>query len=357
MYLYPLQSAVLALILLPVLPDKINTEDCGVNFNLTKATQYIVGGRTAGPRSWPWVCSVGFRGTRGTHRTRRTWNHRCGGTLITYRHLITAAHCVEPFKDDRIKVRCGEHDLQRNQRSNKAGQVRDISHYDVHPNYEDGSLNYDISLLVVKTVFDPSDFIRPICLGSEPLRDTKTEVLVVGWGEDRNRNSGAKLNMVKLQVQNRDFCTAKWASTLGFGAELFCATDQTLAGSGSCFGDSGGPVFQLVRFNQQESKSEQSFYSQIRYELQGLVSGDFEKCGDLHPDIFTSTSYAPIYNWIASKIGGDNIDNRENGDHAQDDDDSNQSGTEEEDCKNKYWSTILQTFFCKQKRKEQSQRV
>ena len=342
MYLYPLlQSAVLALILPPVLPDKINTEDCGVNSNLTKPTQYIAGGRTAGQGSWPWVCSVGFRGTR------RTWNHRCGGTLITYRHLITAAHCVEPFKDDMIKVRCGEHDLQRSQRSNKAGQVRDISHYDVHPNYEEGSLNYDISILVAKTVFDPSDFIRPICLGSQPLNDTKTEVLVVGWGEDSNRNSGAKLNMVKLQVQSRDFCTDAVPFKIGgFGAELFCATDQALAGGGSCFGDSGGPVFQLVRFNQQESKSEESFHSQSRYELQGLVSGGGVECGDLHPDIFTSTSYAPIYNWIVSKIGGDNIDNRKNDDHAQDDEDSNQSDTGELDHEKKYWIVCSDSMFC-----------
>ena len=189
MHLYPLQSAVLVIILPPVLPDKINTEHCGINSYLellAEPSPHIAGGHTAGPRSWPWVCSVGTRGTR------RPWNHQCGGTLITYRHLITAAHCVKPFKVDRIKVRCGEHDLQRNQRSNKEGQVRGLSHYDVHPNYEDVSLNFDISLLVAKTEFDPSVFIRPICLGSQPLRDSKTEVQVVGWGEDRNRNKGTE---------------------------------------------------------------------------------------------------------------------------------------------------------------------
>ena len=45
----------------------------------------------------------------------------------------------------------------------------------------------------------------------------------------------------------------------GFGDDLLCAIDQALGGSGSCFGDSGSPVF---AFNS----------IQRRYELKGLVS-------------------------------------------------------------------------------------
>ena len=38
--------------------------------------------------TWPWMASLGF-----VHE-EKSWNHRCGATLISDQHFLTAAHCI-----------------------------------------------------------------------------------------------------------------------------------------------------------------------------------------------------------------------------------------------------------------------
>lgn len=60
--------------------------DCGVPDVSPLVFNRIVGGTEAEPHSWPWIVSL-------THR-RREWRHQCGGSVISHRWVITAAHCM-----------------------------------------------------------------------------------------------------------------------------------------------------------------------------------------------------------------------------------------------------------------------
>lgn len=60
----------------------------------------IVGGKETEANEYPWMVGL-FRGNR----------LYCGGALVSDRHVLTAAHCVHPFKKSEIKVYLGGHNI------------------------------------------------------------------------------------------------------------------------------------------------------------------------------------------------------------------------------------------------------
>ena len=269
---------------------QLNPRSCGINDiaeGLIKVR--IVGGDVAfGPGRWPWACSVGF--FKGS-----SWKHKCGGSLITYEHVITAAHCITAFELNKWKfaVRCGDFNLENEKAQNR--KVKD-SHY--YNQYKYPFKNNDIGILHLSKPFKPSKVIRPICLHEI---EATPSLIVVGWGstvENDINNTSRVLRESTQQKLDPSFC----ASTLtnveegdfengAFGDDVFCAADPTGKQSGSCWGDSGGPIFSL---NSAEK----------RYELIGIVNGG-TRCGILdRPDIYTSTLHPPILQFIKDTVEG-----------------------------------------------------
>ena len=255
---------------------QLNQGTCGVN-PIVDNPRYIVGGTTThGPGVWPWMCSAGFL-------SGDKWEHRCGAVLVTFNHLLTAAHCTGHIQ----QVRCGDYHLS-NSSDDQTVQIRTVMHFANHDKYKLELINFDVSVLYLQSELQNTSSVRPICLTRDETPNTA--VIVLGWGLDQNKVHSMQLKKSIQQILSPQRCERALGQALwrqgGFGADLFCAADPTGAVSGSCKGDSGGPIFEL------------NSDGQLRYELRGLVNGG-KRCGAFNtPDIYTSTTYPEIYEWI-----------------------------------------------------------
>ena len=135
----------------------------------------------------------------------------CGGSLISSRHVITAAHCTRLYSAASVQVRVGEHD-----HTNSVADVYNVAAIDHHPGFQYEAKVYDFSLLTLATPVTFSSKAAPICLpaslGSDYVGDVAT---IIGWGFTEAQGSPSQVLMeANLTVVSNTECAASHGSEI-----------------------------------------------------------------------------------------------------------------------------------------------
>ena len=188
-----------------------------------------MGGLEAVPYSIPWQVRL----TSG-----------CGGTLISPRHVMTAAHCPHC---PNTEVVVGDHFA----RSGSDGTIHETCRYKDHPLYKQITrTSYDFSILHLKTPVEFGPRAVPACLptsrhGGDFLAG---KILTTsGWGVTRNvTHDMFKLRFVKVPGVTNAECLKLYSASpsirKNISADQLCAGDTNAGGKDACQGDSGGNI-------------------------------------------------------------------------------------------------------------------
>jgi len=190
----------------------------------------IVGGDDTAKNEYPW--QVGLLGS--------SWPGTpfCGGTLISDKDVLTAAHCT--VGGGARYVVLGEHNVQN---SNDGQQVYRVCGKKEHPNYKSGTEDNDFAILTLCDKVTFTTAVSPVCLPPDSSDQySNKEAIVSGWGTlYSNGPQPSVLQDVTVKTMSNSQCTGSSTaySSSDITSNMICAASP---GKDSCQGDSGGPL-------------------------------------------------------------------------------------------------------------------
>ncbi|KAF2905795.1 hypothetical protein ILUMI_00390 [Ignelater luminosus] len=222
----------------------------------------IVGGSAAGNGQYPHQISL-----------RRGNSHFCGGSILSNRFVLTAAHCTHGQSPSGIAIVVGTNYL------NSGGTAYGVAQIINHANYDPQDNANDISILVVSGSIAFTPAVKSITLASSnPSHGS--QCILSGWGLTGYPGSTLPnaLQHIGLSALDLNECARRLP---GFPVYTSHVCTSSPVGQGACQGDSGGPLI--------------AGGSQV-----GVVSWGIP-CAKGNPDIFTSVAF--YRGWINSITG------------------------------------------------------
>ncbi|KAI4481057.1 hypothetical protein M0804_009683 [Polistes exclamans] len=189
----------------------------------------IVGGNETSVFEYPWLVSMTKQGV-----------FYCAGSLITRRHILTAAHCLEGFDIKTIKLVIADSDRTK---LASTAIVRRIKSIIIHEEFHTYTFDNDIAIIEMDRPVSLDGIVRTACLPEDKAIDyTGATATVVGWGRiGENKPISDKLRKVNVPILSQEECDQAGYQKNRLTDNMFCA--GYLDGQrDACFGDSGGPL-------------------------------------------------------------------------------------------------------------------
>ncbi|CAN9508356.1 unnamed protein product [Ophioblennius macclurei] len=220
------------------------------------------------PFFWPWQVSLQSNG-----------RHYCSGALIHRRWVLTAKHCNVRDKEDVVVL--GVHDVHF--LSSQTVMVDGVFNPPLDGGFPPRS---DLSLLRLSVAARIGPNVSPICVPEEDEDpDDSWSCVTAGWGAVKGAGdvNPDRLHHTRLTLVNETGCKKEWGDFVG---DSHICTHP--AGSTSCLGDAGAPLFCQKRG---------TFF------LSGMASWGSWRCDAHKPAVFTKVS--DFSTWINQIIDND----------------------------------------------------
>lgn len=274
------------------------------NCGLLVGQARIIGGNELDDFKYPWFAQLLLGG--------KSDQAICAGSLISPRHILTAAHCFDIMKNipnyKKYAVRLGTVNQCGQDSTSKIFKVKKAV---VHPNYKSSATGYD---LAVMTLTEPANYM-PICLPGDPREQNRflwilfpsgggqtarsqTDIvlredgqrtgIISGFGTTRSGDSSSVPCVMReaiITIFNRTECINSMLPREDATIPGTICAGKMEGGIDSCQGDSGGPLITL---------------DAGVYIVYGIVSFGFDCAKKGMPGIYTHTIFHKP--WILNQM-------------------------------------------------------